>query len=177
MQISRSDTRPHIQWAVSLVILHMVTSIFLQGLCGYIWVNILTLSPQRVAYVVKGYPKRFWSINCLRLSQCVLRQNVLNGHCLKFCGPDSYNPCNSCWNNCCYIIMRLSVVCPSRIGCRSVWLKGTPNGSGLLPSPQPVYAAAKIFKWQSYQINNFQVRKKTKEIVCPLICSPYSVIM
>ena len=35
------------KWAVSLVILHMVTSIFLQGLCGYIWVNILTLSPRR----------------------------------------------------------------------------------------------------------------------------------
>ena len=48
VQISRSDIRPHIKWAVSLVILHMVTSISLQGLCGYIWVNILTLSPQRV---------------------------------------------------------------------------------------------------------------------------------
>ena len=36
VQISRSDIRPHIKWAVSLVILHMVTSIFLQGLCGYI---------------------------------------------------------------------------------------------------------------------------------------------
>ena len=47
VQISRSDIRPHIKWAASLVILHMVTSIFLQGLCGYIWVNILTLSPQR----------------------------------------------------------------------------------------------------------------------------------
>ena len=47
VQISRSDIRPHIKWAVSLVILHMVTSIFLQGLCGYIWVNILTLLPQR----------------------------------------------------------------------------------------------------------------------------------
>ena len=45
--ISRSDIRPHIKWAVSLVILHMVTSIFLHGLCGYIWVNILTLSPWR----------------------------------------------------------------------------------------------------------------------------------
>ena len=47
VQISRSDIRPHIKWAVSLVILHMVTSIFLQALCGYIWVNILTLSPRR----------------------------------------------------------------------------------------------------------------------------------
>ena len=37
----------HTNWAVSLVILHMVTSIFLRGLCGHIWVNILTLSPQK----------------------------------------------------------------------------------------------------------------------------------
>ena len=42
--------------------------------------------------------------------------------------------------------MHLSVVCPSGIGCRSVYLKGTPNGSGLLRSPQPVYATAKISK-------------------------------
>ena len=42
VQISRSDIWPHIKWAVSLVILQMVTSIFLLGLCGYIWVSILT---------------------------------------------------------------------------------------------------------------------------------------
>ena len=46
VQIRRSDMRPHIKWAVSLVILHMITSIFLLALCGYIWVNILTLSPR-----------------------------------------------------------------------------------------------------------------------------------
>ena len=46
VQIRRSDMRPHIKWAVSLVILHMITSIFLRALCGYIWVNILTLSPR-----------------------------------------------------------------------------------------------------------------------------------
>ena len=46
VQISRSDIRPHIKWAVSLVILHMLNSIFLRALCGYIWVNILTLSPR-----------------------------------------------------------------------------------------------------------------------------------
>ena len=44
--ISRSDIRPHIKWAVSLVILHMITSMFLGALCGYIWVNILTFSPR-----------------------------------------------------------------------------------------------------------------------------------
>ena len=56
VQISRSDIRPHIKWAVNLVILHMVTSIFLQGLCGYIWVNILTLSPRRG---VQGYFEKY----------------------------------------------------------------------------------------------------------------------
>ena len=45
--ISRSDNRPHIKWAVSLVILHMITSIFLRALCGYIWVDILTFITQR----------------------------------------------------------------------------------------------------------------------------------
>ena len=53
VQISRSDIRPHINWVVSLVILHMVTSIFLRALCGYIWVNILTLSP-RGDQAIKG---------------------------------------------------------------------------------------------------------------------------
>ena len=47
LQISRSDIMSHIKWSVSLMILHMVTSIFLRGLCGYIWINIITLSPQR----------------------------------------------------------------------------------------------------------------------------------
>ena len=46
VQIRRLDIRPHIKWAVKLVILHMVTSIFLRALCGYIWVNTLTLSPR-----------------------------------------------------------------------------------------------------------------------------------
>ena len=46
VQISRSDMRPHIKWAVSLMILHMITSILLRALCGYIWVNILILSPR-----------------------------------------------------------------------------------------------------------------------------------
>ena len=56
--------------------------------------------------------------------------------------------------------MHSSVVCPSPIGCRSVWLKGTIIASGLLPSPQQVYATTKIVKWQVYQINNFEVKKK-----------------
>ena len=54
VQISRSDIRPHIKWAVNLVILHMVTSIFLWALCGYIWVNILTLSPRGYLLIRKS---------------------------------------------------------------------------------------------------------------------------
>ena len=46
-----------------------------------------------------------------------------------------------------------------------MWLKGTPNGSGLLPSPQPLYAIAKFFKWQSTSNQIFKVRKKTKNIL------------
>ena len=42
-----------------------------------------------------------------------------------------------------------------------MWLKDTQNGSGLLPSPQPVYATTNILKWQFHEINNFEVRKKT----------------
>ena len=55
VQIRRSDTRPHIKWDVSLVILHMITSIFLRALCGYIWVNILTLSPRGGLRVDPGH--------------------------------------------------------------------------------------------------------------------------
>ena len=35
------------KWAVSMAILDMVTLIFLRAFCGYVWVNILTLSPPR----------------------------------------------------------------------------------------------------------------------------------
>ena len=64
VQIRRSDTRPHIKWAVSLVILHMITSIFLRALCGYIWVNILTLSPR--GGVTKGCYERIHEIGRIR---------------------------------------------------------------------------------------------------------------
>ena len=44
VQISRSDIRPHIKWAVSLVILHMVTSISLWGLCGGLPITVVIVS-------------------------------------------------------------------------------------------------------------------------------------
>ena len=49
----------------------------------------------------------------------------------------------------------VSVICPSRIGCRSVWLKGTPNVSGLLLSSQPLYGIANILKWKSTSNQQF----------------------
>ena len=48
--------------------------------------------------------------------------------------------------------MCFSIVCPSHIGYRSVWLKGTPNGSGLLPSPQTVYATAKLINTEFIEL-------------------------
>ena len=39
---------PEIKWAANLVIADDPL-IFLRGLCGYVWVTILTLSPPRVS--------------------------------------------------------------------------------------------------------------------------------
>ena len=47
LQITRSDIRPHIKWAVSLVTAYGHFNLPQGGLCGYVWVNILTLSPPR----------------------------------------------------------------------------------------------------------------------------------
>ena len=46
LEIIRSEIRPHLNWTVSLVIAYG-NLIFLMGSCGYVWVNILTLSPSR----------------------------------------------------------------------------------------------------------------------------------
>ena len=123
-------------------------------------------------YVVKTYPKRLWNITCTSPSLCCCKF-FLNRHRLKFCGHESYNPSNSCWNSHCYIIMRLSVVCPSRIGCRSVWLKGTPNGSGLLPSPQIVYATAKIINTEFIELYSHRI---TYQLIWKLSLTPVSFI-
>ena len=47
VQITRSDIRTRVKWAVSLVIAdgHLI---FLRGLCGYAWANIVTLSPPTI---------------------------------------------------------------------------------------------------------------------------------
>ena len=48
LQITRSDIRPHIKWAVSLVICIYGHFNFPRGLCGYVWVNILIFITPRV---------------------------------------------------------------------------------------------------------------------------------
>ena len=48
----------------SLMILHMITSIFLRALCGYIWVNILTLLPRgegRLAWWLMAFLHSVWT--------------------------------------------------------------------------------------------------------------------
>ena len=46
LQITKSDIRSHRKWTVSLVI-SCVHFNFLKGLCGYTWVNTLTLSRRK----------------------------------------------------------------------------------------------------------------------------------
>ena len=60
LQITRSDIRSHTKW-LSAWWLHMVTSVFLRGLCGYIWVNILTVSPLRVIMLVSQAIWIYWT--------------------------------------------------------------------------------------------------------------------
>ena len=47
LQITRSDIRPHVKWGVSLVTAYDYFNLP-QGFVGYVWANILTLSPLRV---------------------------------------------------------------------------------------------------------------------------------
>ena len=47
LQVTRSDIRPHVKWTVRLLTADSPL-ISLRGLCGYLWVNRLTLSPLRV---------------------------------------------------------------------------------------------------------------------------------
>ena len=46
----------------------------------------------------------------LHLTQCMLLEFFLNGHHLKCCSPDSYNPCNLCWSKHCYILVKLDPI-------------------------------------------------------------------
>ena len=73
------------------------------------WNNIC-ISEFRV-YIVKRNTKRFSLLSAPH--SVPLRTTTTknwNGYRLKFCSPDSYNLCNSCSNNHCYIIMHLAVV-------------------------------------------------------------------
>ena len=52
LQIIKSDIGAHIKLAVSLVIALLI---FLGGLCRYVWVNILPLSPPREELECSNY--------------------------------------------------------------------------------------------------------------------------
>ena len=51
LQITKADIKPQAKWAVNLVIAdgHII---YLRSLCKYVWVNIFTLSPPRVLYML-----------------------------------------------------------------------------------------------------------------------------
>ena len=81
VQISRSDIRPFIKWAVSLVILHMITSIFLLALCGYIpqW----NLVRSREIYSVKTIEYYPLSYSFL-ISYCLFQVSWTTTRCKRF---------------------------------------------------------------------------------------------
>ena len=56
LQITTSDVRPHIKWAVSLMIAYGNINLP-QGFEWYVWVNILTLSPLRVSRLSRALRK------------------------------------------------------------------------------------------------------------------------
>ena len=60
--IMGSDIRPHVRWAVSLVIADGYL-IFLRGLCGYVWLKMLTLSPLRVERSENVKDCTIWKVN------------------------------------------------------------------------------------------------------------------
>ena len=61
---------------------HMVTLIFLRGLCGYVWVNILTLSPPRGGHTRVGVPELLnpKTSNHVTCAALALKALVLEGH-------------------------------------------------------------------------------------------------
>ena len=69
-QITISDITPHIKWAVSLVIA-LITLIFLRGLCEYVSVNILTLSP------LEGIQKQDFKCNIAHSARCTHKTALL----------------------------------------------------------------------------------------------------
>ena len=92
VQISRSDIRPHIKWAVSLVILHMVTSISFRGLCGYIWVNILTFITPEGIYKHDNVKCYMSGLTRNLIGDC-LRMKEFSFECF-FCRPQHFGvPC------------------------------------------------------------------------------------
>ena len=63
LQITKSDTRPHTKWAVSLVTVDGHFNLKNKSLCRYVWVNILTLSPLKVMHTVKIHLGMWYFLN------------------------------------------------------------------------------------------------------------------
>ena len=101
LHITRSDIRPHIKWAVSLVIAYGHGHINISwGLCGYVRVNILTLSPLRreqyreeSLHVIRN-PSKSCKELCKLTGNCMLY--ISESHLIAWCisqwnGTASYN--------------------------------------------------------------------------------------
>ena len=84
-QITRSDIWPHIKWAVSLVIAYGHFN-FPQGLCGHVWVNILTLSPARGSVIRKGTSSSLLDKIFMKFPHLMQKWVVWEGakHCVLF---------------------------------------------------------------------------------------------
>ena len=81
LQITKSDIRPQVKWAVTLVIADGHFNLP-QGLCGYIWTNIFLLSPYRVSSGEKTrFMLRITYLCCPHAWHLVIVETV--GHLLK----------------------------------------------------------------------------------------------
>ena len=75
LQITKSDIRPHVKWAVRLVIAYGRFKSSSKGLCGYLWVNRLTLSLPGCKG--QAWKLGFWycPIYCLRIRLLTIFDN------------------------------------------------------------------------------------------------------
>ena len=110
VQISRSDIRPHIKWAVSLVILHMVTSMSLQGCVGIYGLTYSLYHPRGYLthYFVPGrmilgnvrpYGRMVLRGDACFLLMCVPCQGSLDSYCSLVSAQQSASKrCSVCEN-------------------------------------------------------------------------------
>ena len=107
LQITRSNIRPHKKWAISLVLAggHLI---FLMGLSECVWSNILTLSPERVTFLLRivtmwvSLIKDTWQ-RALHSYLYILQSQIFSWaasmnlklrHHAGHCGKDTHNGCH-----------------------------------------------------------------------------------